>query len=147
MVYLICSLGYSCMYDCTGKMLRQCLAEDNVISLPCSVCYGSHFLKCDLPCFYTVITCVRGCICEPHVYPAVCHVLCLVTMQPGQNNMDTTVAEWPFWVKALCNNKQLLAQRSCFPAADRCQNTELTAIPFTAVEKHQPSKPTYLQRL
>lgn len=62
-------------------------------------------------------------------------------------NMNTTVAEWPFWVKALCNNKQLLAPRSCFPAADQCQNTELTAIPFTAVEKHQPSKPTYLQRL
>lgn len=68
-------------------------------------------------------------------------------MQPGQNNTDTTVAEWPFWVKALCNNKQLLALRGCFPAADRCQNTELTAIPFTAVEKHQPSKPTYLRSL
>jgi len=68
-------------------------------------------------------------------------------MQPGQNNMDTTVAEWPFWVKVLCNNKQLLALRSCFPAAELCQNTELTAIPFTAVEKHQSSKPTYLLRL
>lgn len=72
---------------------------------------------------------------------------CLVTTQPGQDNMDTTVAEWPFWVKALCNNKQLLAEWSCFPAAHQCQNTELTAVPFTAVEKRQPSKPTYLQRL
>lgn len=66
-------------------------------------------------------------------------------MQPVWDNMNT-VAELPFWVKALCDNKQLLALRSCFPAADLCQNTELTAIPFTAVEKHQPSKPTYLLR-
>lgn len=27
-VYLMCSLGYLCMYDFTGKLLCQCLAED-----------------------------------------------------------------------------------------------------------------------
>lgn len=87
--------------------------------------------------------CGCGCMCSCSSLSSSLLRSCFVTTQPCQNNMDTTVAEWPFWVKALCNNKQLLALRSCFPAADRCQNTELTAIPFTAVEKHQPSKPTY----
>lgn len=140
----MCSLGYSCMYDFTGKMLCQCLAEGKVIPPPLfSFC--SHFLKCIWPAVFIHCNnaCVGVCMCLSSSLPRSCSV----TMQPVQNNMDTTVAEWPFWVKALCNNKQLLAERSCFPAADRCQNTELTAIPFTAVEKHQPSKPTYLLRL
>ena len=121
------------------------------------------FVLCNNACVCVcVCVCVCACVCVRvrvcgrvggwvHMWAACLSSSlprsCLVTMQPGQNNMDTTVAEWPFWVKALCNNKQLLAQRSCFPAACQCQNTELTAIPFTAVEKHQPSKPTYLQRL
>lgn len=100
----------------------------------------------DLLCLHTLIMCV-SVRARAHLYPPCLPRSRSVTTQPGQNNMDTTVAEWPFWVKALRNNKQLLAARSCFPAAHRCQNTELTAIPFTAVEKHQPSKPTYLQRL
>lgn len=31
-VYLMCSLGHSFMYDFTGKVLCQCLAENEAIS-------------------------------------------------------------------------------------------------------------------
>lgn len=155
----MCSLGYSCVYDSAGKLLCQCLAEDkarcHILSLFFffSSLFRTSLNTYDLLRLCTVQTTILACV---GAYAGLRSCSCLfsslprsrlVTTQPGQNNMDTTVAEWPFWVKALCNNKQLLAPRSCFPAADRCQNTELTAIPFTAVEKHQPSKPTYLQRL
>lgn len=139
------------MHDFTGKMLCQMkLKFISLLSLSLYfVCKDAFSNAYDLLCVHSEMMCVRGCGCMCSCSSLSSSLLrsCLVTTQPCQNNMDTTVAEWPFWVKAFCNNKQLLALRSCFPAADLCQNTELTAIPFTAVEKHQPSKPTYLQRL
>lgn len=146
----MCSLGYLCMYDFTGK---YAVSDEARIKIYLSLFVKIHTFSnaYDLLCFTVMMClCASGCIlslCSCSGLSPSLPRSCLVTMQPGQNNMDTTVAEWPFWVKARCNNKQLLALRSCFPAADRCQNTELTGIPFTAVEKHQPSKPTYLLRL
>lgn len=87
---LMCTSGYSCIYDFNVNLLCQKKTTRHILPI--------LFAKILITCVYTLQPCEFMCVCAcvslcsgSGLFPSLPRS-CLVTMQPGQHNMDTTVA-------------------------------------------------------